>query len=81
MRVKKALRMISPITIQHFAFYKQTGRMQTTTVPNDIVFAYRDSGPPSKEDYLTVIVFHGHTFHSGKYPSHARTEEGWSAKC
>ena len=41
--------------------------MRTTEVSDGIVFAYIDSGPPPKGDYLTVIVLHGHTFHSGEY--------------
>lgn len=40
----------------------------TTRVIDDIEFAYRDSGaPPNKADYFTVVVFHGHTFHSGEH--------------
>ncbi|KJA16126.1 hypothetical protein HYPSUDRAFT_219627 [Hypholoma sublateritium FD-334 SS-4] len=41
--------------------------MQTIEVSDDIVFAYTDSGLPPKDDYLTVIVLHGHTFHSGTF--------------
>lgn len=41
--------------------------MQTTEVSDGVVFAYTDSGAPPKDDYLTVIVLHGHTFHSGEH--------------
>ncbi|PPQ73073.1 hypothetical protein CVT26_014639 [Gymnopilus dilepis] len=42
--------------------------MLTTKVTDNIEFAYHDSGaPPNKEDYETIIVIHGHTYHSGTF--------------
>lgn len=37
-----------------------------TITAKDIVFHYTDSGlPVNKEDYSTLFVIHGHSFHSG----------------
>lgn len=41
--------------------------MFKTKVTNDIEFAYHDSGPPpDKSVYDTIILIHGHTYHSGE---------------
>jgi hypothetical protein len=40
--------------------------MLKTKVTKDIEFAYHDSGPPpNKQVYDTIIIIHGHTYHSG----------------
>ncbi|KAF9484527.1 alpha/beta-hydrolase [Pholiota conissans] len=42
--------------------------MQSIKVTNDIEFAYMDSGaPPNKADYTTIVIIHGHTYHSGVF--------------
>lgn len=39
-----------------------------TKVTDSIEFAYYDSGaPPNKDDYITVIQIHGHTYHTGTF--------------
>lgn len=40
--------------------------MFKTKVTDTIEFAYHDSGaPPNKSEYETIILIHGHTYHSG----------------
>ncbi|KAF8197026.1 Alpha/Beta hydrolase protein [Pholiota molesta] len=43
--------------------------MKHTKITEDIEFAYHDSGaPPGKaDDYTTVVIIHGHTYHSGVF--------------
>ena len=43
--------------------------MPTLSVGNDIVFHYTDSGPIEKTEYSTLVLVHGHTFHTGMLPS------------
>jgi pimeloyl-ACP methyl ester carboxylesterase len=43
-------------------------QMQKIKVTDDIEFAYHDSGAPSnKDDYITIVVIHGHAYHSGTF--------------
>ncbi|KAG6889273.1 hypothetical protein C0992_005797 [Termitomyces sp. T32_za158] len=39
--------------------------MPSISVDRDITFYYTDSGPPSESAYATLVLLHGHTFHSG----------------
>ncbi|KAF8966233.1 Alpha/Beta hydrolase protein [Flammula alnicola] len=39
--------------------------MSTLNVGKGISFHYRDSGPVESADYTTLVIVHGHTFHSG----------------
>jgi alpha-beta hydrolase superfamily lysophospholipase len=41
--------------------------MKYMKVTDDIEFAYHDSGaPPGKaDDYTTIVIIHGYTYHSG----------------
>ncbi|KAF8798351.1 alpha/beta-hydrolase [Phlegmacium glaucopus] len=39
--------------------------MPTLSVGNDIVFHYTDSGPIENVEYSTLVLVHGHTFHTG----------------
>ncbi|KAJ3966340.1 hypothetical protein EV361DRAFT_935632 [Lentinula raphanica] len=41
--------------------------MPTFTLPSQIKFYYEDSGVPSKADYTTFFIIHGHTYHSGLF--------------
>ncbi|PPQ75056.1 hypothetical protein CVT26_012058 [Gymnopilus dilepis] len=41
--------------------------MQKIKATDNIEFAYHDSGAPAKDDYYTIICFHGHTYHSGTF--------------
>lgn len=45
--------------------------IQYMKVTDDVEFAYLDSGaPPGKgDDYTTIIIIHGHTYHSGPFVS------------
>ncbi|KAF8961607.1 Alpha/Beta hydrolase protein [Flammula alnicola] len=43
-------------------------QMEKIKVTDSIEFAYHDSGaPPTKEDYFTIVLIHGHTYHSGTF--------------
>jgi hypothetical protein len=39
--------------------------MPSLTVNDNIKFFYTDNGAPSPGSYKTLILIHGHTFHSG----------------
>lgn len=43
--------------------------MKHMKVTDAIEFAYHDSGaPPGKaDDYTTIVIIHGHTYHSGAF--------------
>ncbi|KAJ6619176.1 Alpha/Beta hydrolase protein [Mycena sp. CBHHK59/15] len=36
-------------------------------VSKDIKFTFTDSGPPNAENYTTLILVHGHTYHAGVF--------------
>ncbi|KAJ6483297.1 Alpha/Beta hydrolase protein [Mycena sanguinolenta] len=40
---------------------------QTVEVSTGVQFTLTDSGPPSTESYMTFILVHGHTYHSGVF--------------
>ena len=40
--------------------------MPTLSVGNNIVFHYTDSGPIENMEYSTLVLVHGHIFHTGK---------------
>ncbi|KAF8961869.1 Alpha/Beta hydrolase protein [Flammula alnicola] len=43
--------------------------MHKTIVDDNITFAYHDNGAPpdNLKDYLTMVIIHGHTYHSGTF--------------
>jgi len=41
--------------------------MPTVSVRDDLQYFYTDSGTPSASNYKTIIIIHGHTFHSGTF--------------
>ncbi|KIJ55931.1 hypothetical protein M422DRAFT_23445 [Sphaerobolus stellatus SS14] len=41
--------------------------MPSLKVNDDIEFTYTDNGAPATENYKTLIIIHGHTFHSGSF--------------
>ncbi|KAJ7618527.1 hypothetical protein FB45DRAFT_931848 [Roridomyces roridus] len=42
--------------------------MPTLTLPSGVEFFYTDSGTPDNaSDYTTLLIIHGHTFHSGTF--------------
>ncbi|KAJ7029297.1 Alpha/Beta hydrolase protein [Mycena alexandri] len=41
--------------------------MPSLTLQNGVVFFYTDTGDVTGGDYTTVIIIHGHTFHSGTF--------------
>ncbi|KAF9474085.1 alpha/beta-hydrolase [Pholiota conissans] len=41
--------------------------MNTLAVTDVVTFHYTDSGPAEQNDYTTIVMVHGHSFHSGVF--------------
>ena len=42
--------------------------MPTLVLKNGVAFGYTDTGAlPGGQEYTTLVIIHGHTYHSGKF--------------